>query len=244
MGNRSAATVVTIDVQNSTENNGVHMTVFFDKVVNAMHVQRNWLRAMICSIGDAVIATNTLGIVTFIDSGLVPPIEWTRGNALGKRIRKVLSLVSEDACNPSDFVTSRAVRKEAGAQPSPHALLLAKDRCVSPIQHTFSPFWDAKVRIVRIEVISRVTIARTQSQPDERDDLRAEVLFPAILRDRLIDIVSRTLTRASRRIPLARWSHQTGNTVNRAKTQIQIDPEFPAYRCLCCRGVRRTDQYF
>ena len=203
------------------------MTVFFDKVVNAMHVQRNWLRALIRGIGDAVIATNTLEIVSFVNLGPIPPTGWTRGNALGKLIHSVSCLVSEDAFNPSDFVTSRAVRKEAGAQTSPRALLNAKANSVLPIEHTFSLFWDAKGKIVRTVAIFRVEIARTQSQPDERDDLRAEVLFPAILRDRLIDIVSRTLTRASRRIPLARWSHQSGNTVNRAKPQIQIDPDSP-----------------
>ncbi|MFT4510448.1 hypothetical protein [Caballeronia sp. 15711] len=112
------------------------MTVSFDKVVNVMHVRRNWLRALIRSIGDAVIATNTLRMVTFVNSGPIPPTGWTRGNAVGKLIHSVSCLVSEDAFNPSDFVTSRAVRKEAGAQTSPRALLTAKDHGVLPIEHT------------------------------------------------------------------------------------------------------------
>jgi PAS domain-containing protein len=58
------------------------MAAFLDKIVNAMHAQRNWLRAMICSIGDAVIATDALGIVTFVNSEAMRLTGWTRGTAL------------------------------------------------------------------------------------------------------------------------------------------------------------------
>jgi hypothetical protein len=230
-------------VKTTIENSGVGMTVFFDKIVNAMHVQRNWLLAMFCRIGDAGIATNTFWTVSFINSEAMRLTGWTRGNALGKLKHRVLSIASEDACSPFDIGASRAMRIEAGAQTSPRELLIAKDHSALPIERTFSPSWDAKGEIVGTAVVFRIATACKQSQLDERHDLRGlhtEVVLPVILGGRLISMLGTSIACASRRVPLARWLHQIRNIVNRAKNAdprlTQDSPRTAAFVVVECAG--------
>ena len=57
-----------------------------------LHEQREWLRVTLASIGDAVIATDTAGRVTFLNPVAQELTGWTQDDAEGNRWRR---------CSPS-----------------------------------------------------------------------------------------------------------------------------------------------
>ncbi|WP_179197488.1 PAS domain-containing hybrid sensor histidine kinase/response regulator [Caballeronia sordidicola] len=148
------------------------MTVSLDNF--AVRRQRKWLSAMSCVVGDAVIVTDALGKITFLNAEAARLTQWTRGNALGKPLRRVLRLVTEGPDSSNDCGISRGLRAGAAPRTSRLALLIPKDHSKLPVEHAILPFWHAKAKIAGSLVIFRDATA----QNDQRERLSSELRYP------------------------------------------------------------------
>ena len=84
-------------------------------------------RAMLLSMGDAVIATGVDGIVTQMNPVAASLTGWEAGAAVGRPLREVLHLVHEDAREPVEDPVARVLREGAVVPLEPRTLLVARD---------------------------------------------------------------------------------------------------------------------
>jgi two-component system cell cycle sensor histidine kinase/response regulator CckA len=127
-----------------------------------------WLSTTLTSIGDAVIATNERGMVTFINPVALELMRVTRDDVLGKDLGEIFHIV--------DVSTRARAANPAGAalangeihRPSNQTLLLASDGTEIPIYYNVAPIRGAKgnhqgVVLVFRDVTERIRAEQMQS---------------------------------------------------------------------------------
>jgi PAS domain S-box-containing protein len=140
------------------------MTVYFGTMAAEMGEQRDWLLAMVSSMGDAVIATDTDEIITFLNPEAAHLTGWAQENALGKPLDKVLRLLNGDACSPFAIDTSFALHVRVGTETVPRPLLIAKDNSEVPFENNASLIMDAKGNVAGTVVIFRNATERKRER--------------------------------------------------------------------------------
>ena len=97
------------------------------------------LEITLASIGDAVIATDTDGVITFINLVASRLSGWSRSEAVGRELGKTLEIIDEStresAVNPVEMV----LRSGDTIDMSNHTVLVARDRSEIPIEMSAAP---------------------------------------------------------------------------------------------------------
>jgi PAS domain S-box-containing protein len=119
------------------------------------HAQAEQFRVTLLSIGDAVVAANARGRVTFLNAVAESLTGWPLAEALGRPLADVFRI--------SSATTARRVVDPAGATTAngsavrltSHAILQSRQGTFHPIDHTASPVRDVKGGIVGSVVVFR-----------------------------------------------------------------------------------------
>ncbi len=107
---------------------------------------RRLLASTFASIGDAVIATDHDGRITFLNAVAETLTGWTVEEARGKTAGEVLKLVDERTHEPLDNPLDRALQDRAMAALG-GAALVSRAGAEVPIEHSASPVRDSNGRI-------------------------------------------------------------------------------------------------
>ena len=91
------------------------------------------------SIGDAVIATDSQGLVTFFNAEAARLTGWQPADALGKALDRVFPLVAETNREPAPHQPGRLRPSHDGGHPGPPLLLLNHQGGETPIEETVAP---------------------------------------------------------------------------------------------------------
>jgi PAS domain S-box-containing protein len=120
--------------------------VLITLLVEALHSSRRrveiserWLTAVLNSIGDAVIATDDLGRVTFLNPVARALTGWESDEAVGKSLANVFQIVSEDNRQPVENPVARVLRENVVVGLSNHTILIAKNGTERPIDDSGAP---------------------------------------------------------------------------------------------------------
>jgi len=73
----------------------IHYAIERKRAEEALRHQRDWLRVTLSSIGDAVIATDTSGTITFMNPSAASLTGWPAQEALGRHIDDVFRIIDE-----------------------------------------------------------------------------------------------------------------------------------------------------
>jgi PAS domain S-box-containing protein len=114
----------------------------------ARREQQEWLRVTLESIGDAVIATDNDGRVTYLNPTASELTGWTSEEALGESLTNVYRVVSTVTREPLDNISAVARRKGFSASSADSPLLIAKDGTERAIDRSAAPIRDSAKRIV------------------------------------------------------------------------------------------------
>ena len=114
--------------------------------VEALHASRRrvevserWLTAVLNSIGDAVIATDAQGRVTFLNPVARDLTGWQSDEAVGKSLANVFQIVSEDARKPVENPVERVLREDTVVGLSNHTVLIDRNGTERPIDDSGAP---------------------------------------------------------------------------------------------------------
>ena len=107
--------------------------------LEALQQQRDWLDGTLSSIGDAVIATDTSGTVTFINRVAVVLTAWPMPEAVGSHVDTVFRIVDERTRQVVESPVMRALRDGTVVSLRPHTVLLARDGRTLPIADSAAP---------------------------------------------------------------------------------------------------------
>jgi PAS domain S-box-containing protein len=111
-------------------------------ITSAWRESRRLLDATLSSIGDAVLATDREGNVTFLNPVAETLAGWSRKEARGKQASEVLKLVDEGSHEPVENPLDRALRERATVAMLERTVLVSRNGAESPIELTASPVRD------------------------------------------------------------------------------------------------------
>jgi PAS domain S-box-containing protein len=171
---------------------GALTTVLTDKVRRARALierhaqeaerQREWLRVVLASIGDGVIATDAHGQVAFMNDVAQMLTGWKETQALGQPLGSVFRVQGQDAGDRAACPVRQALVQGSTASLVGRRILVAQGGTQTPVEGSASPIRAASGDILGVVLSFRDFTAQTRLEGELRR--RAEELVEA---DRLKD---------------------------------------------------------
>jgi two-component system cell cycle sensor histidine kinase/response regulator CckA len=144
---------------------------------------REWLRVTLSSIGDAVLAADTAGKITFVNPVAVALTGWTETECLGQPIERVFNVINEDTRQPATDAAAEALRTRCPVALANHTALMARDGRQIPIEDSAAPILDGAGNVAGVVIVfhdvsgqrrAQAALAAAQAEAvNERNRLRA-----------------------------------------------------------------------
>jgi PAS domain S-box-containing protein len=113
------------------------------KAEEELRQQREWLRVTLGSIGDAVMATDTEGRITFLNPVAITLTGWQLEETLGQQIRDVFRIINEKTHRPAEDLVARVLSEKRVIELANDTALVTKDGREVPIEDSAAPIKDA-----------------------------------------------------------------------------------------------------
>ncbi len=119
--------------------------------------QRERFEVTLFSIGDAVIATDSQGRVTFLNPVAEALTGWPEAEALGKDITAVFQIVNEYTRQVVEHPIAKVIRVGTVVGLANHTLLIARDGVEHPIDDSGAPIHDPQGRLLGMVVVFAIS---------------------------------------------------------------------------------------
>jgi PAS domain S-box-containing protein len=126
--------------------------------------ERELLHVTLSSIGDAVIATQPDGTVTFMNSVAESLTGWAIAEAAGRRLPEVFRILNEHLRKEIENPVERVIREGQVVGLGNHTVLIAKDGSERPIDDSAAPIRDARGQIVGAVLVFRDITERRSAE--------------------------------------------------------------------------------
>jgi PAS domain S-box-containing protein len=165
----------------------------------ALRQQREWLRVTLISIGDAVLATDTAGRITFLNPVAESLCGWPENEVLGKPVQDVFRTLNQQTRAPGGDIVARVLHEGRIVALANHTALLARDGREIPIEDSAAPIKDDNGAVSGVVLVFHDVTQKRRAQEALRES--RERLELALLSSRMAtfdwDIVKNKRT----------WSH-------------------------------------
>ena len=127
--------------------------------------QPEWLRVTLSSIGDAVVAADADGGVTFLNAAAQSLTGWTQAEAAGAPLEAVFRAINEETREAVESPAARALREGVVVGLSNHSLLVARDGTTRTIDDSAAPIRNEAGDVAGVVLVFR---DRTEQRRHER----------------------------------------------------------------------------
>ncbi len=134
----------------------------------ALREQGEWLRVVLRSIGDAVIATDAQARVVLMNPVAEQLCAWPEAEARGQPITAVFPLVHALTRQPATDPVQRVLDERRLVGLDPQTLLLARDGRELPIDDAAGPIFDAEGQLLGVVLVFREISERVQAEHARR----------------------------------------------------------------------------
>lgn len=134
------------------------------RLFREMREQQEHLRTTLASIGDAVIATDAQGKITFINPVALSLTGWTEQDALDQPLAEVFKIISEDTGETVESPVDKVVREGTIVGLANHTLLVRRDGHVMPIDDSGAPIYDDQQNLLGVILVFRDISERKRSE--------------------------------------------------------------------------------
>jgi PAS domain S-box-containing protein len=131
--------------------------------------RREWLRVTLSSIGDAVIASDTQGRITFLNPVAVTLTGWQSEEALGQPIQSVFRIINEKTQQPAEDLVARVLGEKRAVALANDTALVTKDGREVPIEDSAAPIHDATGNVTGAVLVFHDVTARRRAQEALRE---------------------------------------------------------------------------
>jgi PAS domain S-box-containing protein len=139
--------------------------------------QREWFQVTLSSIGDAVITTDALGAVTFLNPVAEAMTGWTSVDAAGVPLSNIFSIIDEVTGVAVEHPV-KTVLREGRIVRIANASLVRRDGSVRAIEDTAAPIWDRAGTLTgMVMVFHDVTAQRKAEAALSESDVRFRTIF-------------------------------------------------------------------
>lgn len=125
----------------------------------ALRQQREWFQGTLSSIGDAVIATDPLGCVTFVNPSAERLTGWTQLEAVGQPLNALVRIVTAEQGEPVELPPVGGLVREDSADIAQRHLLIGRDGLAVPVDESAAP-----IQIEGGESLGSVIVLRDMSE--------------------------------------------------------------------------------
>ncbi len=147
----------------------------------AIGESEEWLFTALQSIGDAVIATDVLGIIVFMNLVAVKLMGWSEEEAQGTDCREVFRIVNESRRMETESPVTKVIRDGIISGLANHTFLIARDGTEHNIDDSGSPIRDKSGDLIGVVLIFRdVTERRKSEQTRQEQQEILQTLFDHI----------------------------------------------------------------
>lgn len=164
---------------------GAHQTAIVvqrRRAEESMRERQEWLHVTLASIGDAVIATDMAGCVSFLNVVAEKLTGWASESARGRPLEDVFRLVNDKTRRPAENPVQRVLKRGVVLEPTNDNILIARDGTERPIDESAAPIRDAAGKIIGVVVVFRdATIQReAENRLRNSEALKSAVLDSAL----------------------------------------------------------------
>src|SRR6476620_5593258 len=101
----------------------------------------SWYQVTLAAIGDAVLTTDSDGLVTYMNPVAETLTGWSAAEALGKHLEDVFRIVNEETRKPTEQPVRKVIDSGTVRGLGNHTLLIAKDGSELPIDDSAALVW-------------------------------------------------------------------------------------------------------
>ncbi|RPJ37248.1 MAG: PAS domain S-box protein, partial [Planctomycetaceae bacterium] len=131
--------------------------------------QREWFEVTLASIGDAVIATDARGRVTFINAVAESLTGWPSAEAVGKDLSEVFRIINMDTRQTVENPVAKVIRVGSVVGLANHTLLIAKDGTGRPIDDSGAPIRSRDGHLIGVVLVFRDVTERAHAEAVVRE---------------------------------------------------------------------------
>lgn len=160
------------------------------------HLASEWLGVTLHSIGDAVIATNANGMVTFMNPVAASLTGWTASDANGQPLAQLFKIVNEETRQEVKSPVERALRDGMVVGLADRTILIARDGTERPISDSAAPIRDENGTVAGAVVVFRDITNQRQAERDKQaaldyaENIIATLRHPFLVLDRDLRVKS------------------------------------------------------
>ena len=129
---------------------------------------RDLLHTTLTSIADAVIATDDVGRVTFMNGVAEEITGWSQAEAEGQPLQNVFEIVNEDSREPASNPALRALRDGAIVAAADRSVLISRNRAERPIDNSAAPIRNAGGDVIGAVLVFRDISERRRGEEETR----------------------------------------------------------------------------
>ena len=139
--------------------------------------QRERLRVSLNSIGDAVLATDNKGIVTFMNPVAQTLTGWTEEEAIGRDLKEIFVIINEVTGQTAESPVEKVIRERRILGLANHTILITKQGQEIPIDDSAAPIQREDGEMIGVILVFRDITLRRRAEAAEREERRmAEAL--------------------------------------------------------------------
>ena len=131
--------------------------------------QREWLRVTLSSIGDAVIASDTEGRITFLNPVAVTLTGWQLEETLGQPIQDVFRIINEKTHAPAEDLVARVLNEKRVVGLANDTALVTKDGREVPIEDSAAPIKDSAGNLIGVVLVFHDVTEKRRAQAALRE---------------------------------------------------------------------------
>lgn len=150
------------------------------QAAEALRAERERYRVTLSSIGDAVIATDIEGRVTFLNRVAEELTCWDANAARGRPLEEVFRIVNESTRQPVENPARRALEDGKVVGLANHTVLLARDGSEWPLDDSAAPIRDESGAVAGAVLVFREISARKAAEKQIRQAAEANAKFHAM----------------------------------------------------------------
>jgi PAS domain S-box-containing protein len=156
-------------------------TAELSQVNDSLRRQREWLHVTLNSIGDAVLAADITGNITFLNPIAEELTGWKESEALGQPVREVFRIINEDTRAPSEDILERVLRQGDVMALANHTALLARDGREIPIEDSAAPIKDAADKVSGVVLVFHDVTEKRRAQQGMRESQRQNEFLASVV---------------------------------------------------------------
>lgn len=135
-----------------------------EKHAQELRARAEWFRVTLTSIGDAVIATDETGSVTFLNPAAESLAGITTSSAVGKNIKDIFPIFNETSLERVEDPTSKVIAEGKVVGLANHTVLRKPDGSLTPIADSAAPIRDANNKLIGVVLVFRDVTSERKTQ--------------------------------------------------------------------------------